>query len=590
MTRAMNARFKNPCLKPKSALQLGGFSPDESLKRNNIRQLARRVRDENKKRLRERAAIPAGISFVDSPGVTSDISPGVEQQSTGVSLEGSPGVAPQVNNTGVPEVGGSGPGSYPPTNNAGMPVTVGPGPESLDESLVAKVPDSVATPDIFSVNTVDDVAEPIDNIEGNSFYGCGTPKKPFVFNGYESESATNKTADSDVAMSCTIFHPYHQKYPIKTMVLKKVSNKHCEGAVVSFNKNMGWYRVHYTDGDEEDMTEREISLFLLPPHRHKYGNDFYGVDTPDVPFVGDGYNTTRCRDKDIEENSFYGQGTPKKPFVYNCSESESDYDDAMSCTFFEDTDKKEHEQVYAYTKDSRKVVDEENDSAGHTSETDLDEMLLPLTKDEEKQVRRVIYSSGNGKDIIATSETDSVQRDSLSRLKPEVWINDEVIHYFLHMLGKRDQELCKSLNRKRSHFFKSFFITKLLDEEGYCYANVKRWSKRVPGKDIFLLDKIICPVNINNFHWTCAVIFVKEKRIQYYDSMCETGQKTLEGLLQYMVDEYKDKKKKVLDIDEWILVPNQPDTPIQRNGKISSLFVNNIFKSYLTKKTWYPCC
>jgi len=198
--------------------------------------------------------------------------------------------------------------------------------------------------------------------------------------------------------------------------------------------------------------------------------------------------------------------------------------------------------------------------------------LRPLTQDEQEQVHSVIYGGGNGREIIATSETDSVQRDSLRRLRPGVWLNDEVIHYFLLMLARRDQELCKSLNRKRSHFFKSFFVTKLLDERGYCYANVKRWSKKVPGKDIFQLDKIICPVNVANSHWTCAVIFVQEKRIQFYDSMGGTGRRTLKGLLQYMVDEYKDKKKKVLDVNEWTLVHNQPDTPEQANGYDCGVF------------------
>jgi Ulp1 family protease len=70
------------------------------------------------------------------------------------------------------------------------------------------------------------------------------------------------------------------------------------------------------------------------------------------------------------------------------------------------------------------------------------------------------------------------------------WLNDEVIHYFLIMLANRDEEMCRNdPNRKRSHFFKSFFITKLLNEghanpamDGkYQYTNVKRWSKQVPG-------------------------------------------------------------------------------------------------------------
>jgi len=44
------------------------------------------------------------------------------------------------------------------------------------------------------------------------------------------------------------------------------------------------------------------------------------------------------------------------------------------------------------------------------------------------------------------------------------------------MLSRRDEKLCeKEKGRRRNHFFKSFFITKLLDEAGgYRYQNVKQ--------------------------------------------------------------------------------------------------------------------
>ena len=123
-------------------------------------------------------------------------------------------------------------------------------------------------------------------------------------------------------------------------------------------------------------------------------------------------------------------------------------------------------------------------------------LLRDLTDDEAAIVRDAIYGIGRPDEILATSETDSVQRQSLHKLQPGVWLNDEVIHYFLLMLARRDAELAakQQPGRKRCHFFKSFFITKLLDEAGgYNYKNVKRWSRKVPGKDIFALDKIFFP-------------------------------------------------------------------------------------------------
>lgn len=106
------------------------------------------------------------------------------------------------------------------------------------------------------------------------------------------------------------------------------------------------------------------------------------------------------------------------------------------------------------------------------------------------------------------------------------WLSDEVIHFFLAMLAQRDEALCaEDPKRRRCHYFKSFFMTKLLNQGHasmagvYEYRNVKRWSKKVPGKDIFALDKIVFPINVNESHWVCAVAFMQDKRIQFYDSM-----------------------------------------------------------------------
>lgn len=205
-------------------------------------------------------------------------------------------------------------------------------------------------------------------------------------------------------------------------------------------------------------------------------------------------------------------------------------------------------------------------------------LLRPLTEDEQETVNNALYGIGPAAHVMAQSDSDIVVRESMHRLQPGQWLNDEVIHYFMVMLAKRDEQLSKAdPSRSRSHFFKSFFITKLLNEghanpdiEGtYEYRNVKRWSKKVPGKDIFKLDKIIIPINQGNAHWICGVIFMKEKRIQIYDSLGGSGRVYLNALFQYVQDEHKDKKKSPLpDIDEWTCVVTTRDTPTQQNGEL----------------------
>ena len=184
--------------------------------------------------------------------------------------------------------------------------------------------------------------------------------------------------------------------------------------------------------------------------------------------------------------------------------------------------------------------------------------------------------------IVANSGMESVQRSSMTTLQPRTWLKDEIVNYFYLMLAKRDEELCsKTYNKSRSHFFNSFFITNLLNEGSatndgeYKYQNVKRWSKKAPGKDIFDLDKILLPINVGYMHWISAVIFMQQKRIEIFDSLPIlgiNGRRYAEFLLRYLQDEHLDKKKTPLpDIKEWKLVPRR-ETPRQHNGDDCGVF------------------
>lgn len=192
-----------------------------------------------------------------------------------------------------------------------------------------------------------------------------------------------------------------------------------------------------------------------------------------------------------------------------------------------------------------------------------------------RTISHFLYIPGTGNEVLQQEGTDSVNRASMRTLQPGQWLNDEVISLFFVMLGKRDEELCRAdPNKKRCHFFKSFFMTKLINvghaelDGVYEYRNVKRWSKKVPGKDIFKLDKIFFPINVSGMHWVCAIAFMQEKRIQFYDSMGADGMLYLESLFKYIQDEHQDKKKSPLpDVNQWQLVPCTADTPRQGNGK-----------------------
>jgi len=223
-------------------------------------------------------------------------------------------------------------------------------------------------------------------------------------------------------------------------------------------------------------------------------------------------------------------------------------------------------------------------------------LMRPFTAEEQTVVEDAL-KDGPPKEILAKQGADSVQRGSMQTLCRGQWLNDEVINYFLKIcLVRRDKKMCTTdTGRRRSHFFSSFFIQKMFDEKSedpelrgrYNFDNVKEWSKKVPGGDIFNLKYIVCPINIDdNSHWTSAVIFMEDKRIQYYDSMGGTDWSKLEGLLKYVKDEYSAKNGKELDVTEWELVSCTSDTPRQKNGELVFLGIlpsNNPLVIYWTR-------
>ena len=210
-------------------------------------------------------------------------------------------------------------------------------------------------------------------------------------------------------------------------------------------------------------------------------------------------------------------------------------------------------------------------------------LLRPMTPEEAQKVRDAVRGRGREDDVLASAEGgDSVSRRSMRTLRPGAWINDEVLHYFLYALSRRDEERAGTGGGyddrvsgpgrgRRCHFFKSFFMTKLLDGNGgYSYKNVRRWSKKVPGGDVFELDKIFFPVNVGGMHWTCVVADVTRRTVSYYDSMGDDGDEYTGSVFRYLCDEHVNKRggTELADSEEWKILGCSKDTPRQENCEL----------------------
>ncbi|KAI9913010.1 hypothetical protein PsorP6_005234 [Peronosclerospora sorghi] len=194
-----------------------------------------------------------------------------------------------------------------------------------------------------------------------------------------------------------------------------------------------------------------------------------------------------------------------------------------------------------------------------------------------------------------------ITRRHLQCLLPAMWLNDEVINFYFQLMNDRDQALVKAgVLSKPSHFFNSFFYAKV-SENGYNFINI----------DLFAMDKVFMPINIGNMHWCMAVIFMTEKRIQYYDSMHGSGASCINILMRfvplsfvlkclvahgfdgvirvarYLHDESDHKRKKKFDEEGWELVTTTPETPLQTNGYDCGVF-SCIFADFLSQNLVRP--
>lgn len=193
----------------------------------------------------------------------------------------------------------------------------------------------------------------------------------------------------------------------------------------------------------------------------------------------------------------------------------------------------------------------------------LRKRTIALDAQEAAHASKILAGPSNGSIVIDKFNID-MTREKFVCLRPGAWLNDEAINFYMCMLQERDDALCKANPKRRgSHYFNSFFMTKLREANKYSYGQVKRWSKKF---DSFAKDKIFVPINIQNTHWTMAVLYMQKKEIHYYDSMSGAGGQFLRDLRQWVQDEALDKKAKVLDVTDWALISQEDDVPQQRNG------------------------
>ncbi len=157
-------------------------------------------------------------------------------------------------------------------------------------------------------------------------------------------------------------------------------------------------------------------------------------------------------------------------------------------------------------------------------------------------------------------------------------------------LQEQDEIMCRKLHgRKPSLFYNIGFITFDTTNNPKCIRTTPRCDR---GKIIFDMRYIFIPIH-QGLHFTCAVIYMEQKKIGYYNSLhfdnvtrhgcrhkIDMQEDTLQVLRDYLQNEHMNDKHKDLP-NEWKLftickVPQQDKTNTTDCGVFVCMYCNFI--------------
>ncbi|GAQ85712.1 hypothetical protein KFL_002500100 [Klebsormidium nitens] len=206
----------------------------------------------------------------------------------------------------------------------------------------------------------------------------------------------------------------------------------------------------------------------------------------------------------------------------------------------------------------------------------------PLSAAESTAVdavlRRSFFRGGDdGHGIVASVGQHEVSARDLQALSGARWLNDQVVNFYMELLARKnaaDRKAARARPVPRVHVLNSFFYTKLVNG-GYNYTGVRRWTKRV---DVFQQDLLLTPINLNNAHWALISVNLKDRCVEYYDSLCgpvesARARTITETVLRYLEDESQDKRQRELeDRKKWAVKQMLHGVPQQGDGGSCGVF------------------
>eukprot|EP00727_Mastigamoeba_balamuthi_P011746 m51a1_g7194 putative sentrin sumo-specific protease (359) ;mRNA; r:153687-161386 len=231
---------------------------------------------------------------------------------------------------------------------------------------------------------------------------------------------------------------------------------------------------------------------------------------------------------------------------------------------------REHEQREAVAREERVLEEEEAER-----ERRLRAAIPELRPDEAMTAKNVLARALKDREALFSEHKNAeIKGEDLTRLGPGQWLNDELINFYMGLIVDRQAEAGAGKRKlPRCHCVNTFWYPLISGEKTrgvYAYDRVKKWTRDV---DLFALDKFIVPVHMGN-HWCLAVANMRDKRIEYYDSLGGSNKTCVETMRRFIKDEARTKNKPVPDVGSWDVFVPRPgkEIPAQHNGYDCGLF------------------
>jgi Ulp1 family protease len=146
-----------------------------------------------------------------------------------------------------------------------------------------------------------------------------------------------------------------------------------------------------------------------------------------------------------------------------------------------------------------------------------------LRSDKEKKIETTdiesLLNEKHFEDLIKNPTSifnGSISFNVFSRLKKNIWLNDEINTAYSILLNKRETELRLLFpERLRIVYFDSIYLANLEKKHQFNESSKGTYAKSHIDK----WDRIFIFANQNNFHWVLFEIIVAKKKIILYDSL-----------------------------------------------------------------------